>query len=443
MGRALGGVDYYELLEVKPGASSAEIKSAHRTLVKVMHPDAGGSQIMFRLVQEAYETLSDPDRRAAYDLRRGSAGSRTAPRSRQPRPRWERWEEFEEEAGEPPEPPPKAEPGTFPSGLRAIPTDTIPWWQTVDPEAKVFWRPGFGWAQRWFFTVSALWTALLAAIAVPLLTTGFSVVAAVVIVPVVYVVVTIAGKVTPKVLTWLAYFWAVGMAALGLGQLTQGELTGIGVLLLAAGVFALPPLGHWYLSSRATERIFTADFRSFNLFGAPGTRLLPAEDEPVNECDDGEWMTLDLLSGYLGQIPAVRIFHGLAWPGSSRPEVDHAVLCGHRLLLIESRMWPPGHYSWDGEGSLLREDTRFEGGELRLARTVAAYQMLLPKMDVQGIVLVHPTTPGEVTSTMPTSTPLAVMSPEDFVRGIGGWLADEPALVDREVFLTLLDQVRA
>src|SRR5882724_5674377 len=107
MGRAVGGVDYYELLEVKPGASPAESKSAHRSLVKVLHPDAGGSQIMFRLVQEAYETLSDPDRRAEYDLRRGSVGSRTAPRSRQPEPQWERWEEFEEEADQPPEPPPK------------------------------------------------------------------------------------------------------------------------------------------------------------------------------------------------------------------------------------------------------------------------------------------------------------------------------------------------
>ena len=64
----MGGVDYYELLEVKPGASQAEIKSAHRSLVKVLHPDAGGSQIMFRLVQEAYETLSDPAKRAAYGL---------------------------------------------------------------------------------------------------------------------------------------------------------------------------------------------------------------------------------------------------------------------------------------------------------------------------------------------------------------------------------------
>ncbi|AHI01252.1 DnaJ domain-containing protein [Kutzneria viridogrisea] len=448
MGRTVAGVDYYELLEVKPGASQAEIKSAHRSLVKVLHPDAGGSQIMFRLVQEAYETLSDPERRAAYDLRRGMAGSRGAPRTRpptRPAPEWEGWEEYEEELHEPePEPEPEPQqPVGFPSGLRAIPTESIPWWQSVDPESKVSWRPGFGWAQRCFFIGAALWTALLAATAVPLFAKGLTTVALVVIVPLVYVAVTIAGKATPKFITWLTYFWAAGMTGLGVWSLAQGELYGVAVLLLAGGVFALPPLCRWYLASRATERIFTYEFRSFNLFGAPGTRLLAAEDEPVKECDDGEWMTLDLLSGYLGQIPAVRIFHGLAWPGSSKAEVDHAVLCGHKLLLIESRSWLPGHYTCDAKGALQRDGAAFEGSDLRLAKTVAAYQMLLPKMDVQGFVLVHPREPGEITSAMPATVPIDVIGPEDFVRGVGGWLAGEPALIDRDVFLTLLDQVKA
>ncbi len=446
MGRAVGGVDYYELLEIKPGASQAEIKSAHRSLVKVLHPDAGGSQIMFRLVQEAYETLSDPTRRAAYDQRR----ARGVPEQRRPRPptpEWETWEEYQEETAHaereerPPEPPPR--PAGFPSGLRTIPTDTIPWWQRVNPDAKVHWRPGFGWAQRWFFTVAAVWTALLVATVVPMLTSGFSYVAVIVIVPIAYVAVTIAGKATPKFLSVITYIWAAGMAALGFYAVTTGALSGIAVVLLAAGVFALPPLGRWYLSSRVTERIFTHDFRTFNLFGAPGTRLLPSEDEPVKDCTRSEWMTLDLLSGYLGQIPAARIFHGLAWPGSSRAEVDHAVLCGRKLLLIESRAWPAGHYTSDGNGGLLRDGESFDGASLRLGRTVAAYQMLLPKVQVEGIVLVHTDEPGLVTCRMPDSVPLEVLSPETFVRHVGARLADEPAVVERDVFLTLLDQVKA
>lgn len=445
MGRAVGGVDYYELLEIKPGASQAEIKSAHRSLVKVLHPDAGGSQIMFRLVQEAYETLSDPARRAAYDQRR----SRDVPEQRRPRPpapEWETWEEYQEEAARaereerPPEPP---KPQGFASGLKAIPTESIPWWRGVNPDAKVHWRPGFGWAQRWFFTVAVVWTALLVATVVPMLATGFSYVAVVVIVPIAYVAVTIAGKATPKFLAVITYIWAAGMAALGFYSLSMGALSGIAVVLLAAGVFALPPLGRWYLSSRVTERIFTHEFRTFNLFGAPGTRLLASEEEPVKDCTKSEWMTLDLLSGYLGQIPAARIFHGLAWPGSSRAEVDHAVLCGRKLLLIESKLWPAGHYTSDGNGGLLRDGESFDGGSLRLSRTVAAYQMLLPKVQVEGIVLVHTTEPGLVTCRVDDSVPLEVVSPETFVCHIGGRLAEEPAVVERDVFLTLLDQVKA
>ncbi|MBV8933445.1 MAG: J domain-containing protein [Kutzneria sp.] len=441
----MAGVDYYELLDVEPDASQAQIRSAHRTLVKVLHPDAGGSHLMFRLVQEAYETLSDPDRRAAYDLRRrvlqspNSSGFQWWDQGGEPE------EGVEDRDGQRPAGGPQqaAEPVGFASGLSVIPTDSIAWWRTVDPETRVSWRPGFGWAQRWFFAITAVWTVLLIATAVSLSTKGLSLTIAVVTVPVAYLFVTILGKATPKFLSWLIYLWAAGMAGVGIWTLYQGEMSGIGVLLLAGGVFALPPLGRWYLGSRATERIFTPEFRSFNLFGAPGAQLLSADDEPAMDCEAAEWMTLDLLSGYLGQIPAVRIFHGLAWPGSSRPEVDHAVLCGDKLLLIESRIWPPGHYSCDADGVLLRDGATFDGADLRLARTVAAYQMLLPKMDVRGFVLVHPSVSGEVTSAMPADPPIEVMNPEDFVRIVGDWLAREPSLVNREVFLTLLDQVKA
>src|SRR4030088_216850 len=67
MGGGLHGVDYYELLGVGRSASSAEIKSAYRSLARAMHPDTGGTSGAFRLLREAYETLNDPVRRADYD----------------------------------------------------------------------------------------------------------------------------------------------------------------------------------------------------------------------------------------------------------------------------------------------------------------------------------------------------------------------------------------
>jgi molecular chaperone DnaJ len=69
--------DYYETLGVERGANDAAVKRAFRRLARQLHPDvnkddpAAGEQ--FREVAEAYEVLSDPDRRAIYD-RYGHAG---------------------------------------------------------------------------------------------------------------------------------------------------------------------------------------------------------------------------------------------------------------------------------------------------------------------------------------------------------------------------------
>ena len=63
--------DYYEVLGVARDASQEDIKKAFRSLARKSHPDAnpGDSQAeaRFREIAEAYEVLSDPQRRASYD----------------------------------------------------------------------------------------------------------------------------------------------------------------------------------------------------------------------------------------------------------------------------------------------------------------------------------------------------------------------------------------
>ncbi len=69
--------DFYTILNISPEASADEIKTAYRQLVREYHPDAQeqpGTAFLFRQVQEAYEVLGDPDKRAAYDRRRSEAG---------------------------------------------------------------------------------------------------------------------------------------------------------------------------------------------------------------------------------------------------------------------------------------------------------------------------------------------------------------------------------
>ena len=68
--------DYYEVLGVARDASPEQIKKAYRTLARQYHPDlnkASDAEARFKEINEAYEVLSDSDKRAMYD-RFGHAG---------------------------------------------------------------------------------------------------------------------------------------------------------------------------------------------------------------------------------------------------------------------------------------------------------------------------------------------------------------------------------
>lgn len=64
-------VDYYEVLQISPNADPDTVHRVYRYLAQRFHPDnqETGSEARFREIHEAYTVLSDPERRARYDVR--------------------------------------------------------------------------------------------------------------------------------------------------------------------------------------------------------------------------------------------------------------------------------------------------------------------------------------------------------------------------------------
>ncbi len=81
--------DYYQILGVGPLADEKEIKKAYRTIIRYCHPDSPDCRMTkdeLLSVQEAYETLANPEKRAQYDRRRNGPRTRRTEGGRAPAP---------------------------------------------------------------------------------------------------------------------------------------------------------------------------------------------------------------------------------------------------------------------------------------------------------------------------------------------------------------------
>ena len=105
--------DYYEVLQVHPRADSEVIRAAYRALARKYHPDLGGDPNRMIALNDAWDVLGDPVRRAEYDALRASGGG--APAGGAARP-----------SGPGVQRRPEASTAAEPEGSRSTPTSDVP-----------------------------------------------------------------------------------------------------------------------------------------------------------------------------------------------------------------------------------------------------------------------------------------------------------------------------
>ncbi|TCC19606.1 J domain-containing protein [Kribbella speibonae] len=450
----MGGADHYEVLNVERTASAAEIKTAYRKLVRQVHPDQGGNAALFRLVQEAWTTLSDPVKRASYD--RLLAGQSTT-REPDPRPRPDPRRE--------PDPQPEPEPtwtwstdqpwSNEPSSEQASseqPEQSRTTGERTQPvnTGPIHATPTFG---RWRVPALVALTVFAALIIWILATTDYNgfwdVVFGVGTAAMIVVAMPphwsrrvplgglfkVLGVLTAAFLLVALFLTFNPFAASGVS--TVGRVL-VGVVV--AGLIVVRILtGRWSTAHALDQAIDRTAAYEFNLWGRPGEPLIDdALAAPISAYDVLlQRRTANLLDPVIGALPAAKLVHGAQLGAVA---VDHMLLNGNRVALIVSLTGPPGAYSLDAYGSLVFNGQPIDSPAPALEAAVTAWSGRLRTAQVRGFLIVHPTVDGQggIMTQGGSEAAVTCLSARSADRELLNWLQPEGNVLDRRLLYDVL-----
>ena len=416
-----------------------------------MHPDQGGNAALFRLVLDAWNTLSDPAKRAAYDrgLDRPAEAPRSEPR-REPEPEPEptfTWSTDQPWSTE--QPRSSEQPWTTEqpwSGDRPSAADQP---RTTGDRASadagpVQARPGFG---RWRLP-ALLALAAFVALDITILVSGsyhgfwdfaFGVGTAAMI------VVALPPHWSRRVplrslLKSLGTLTAAAMLLVLLPYFDD-NLSTLDRALIVAVVVGLVVVriltGRWseaHALDRAIDR--TAAYE-FNLWGRPGEPLVDdALAAPITPYDVLlQRRTANLLDPVIAALPAAKLVHGAQLGAIA---VDHMLINGHRVALIVSLVGPPGEYSLDSYGSLVLNGQPLDSPVSALEGAVEAWRGRLRTSEVRGFLVVHPSVDGRITARSTPECAVTCLSAQSADHELLNWLQPEGNVLDRRLLYDVL-----
>jgi len=131
-----------------------------------------------------------------------------------------------------------------------------------------------------------------------------------------------------------------------------------------------------------------------------------------------------ILLNELLALPGVRIFLGVrAAAAPDLPRIPHAISAGRQLILVESVAWPPGRYAARTAGRIHCDGTYIGQSVRPLVHAVRYWRETLPRGHrVSALVVVHPTTAGDLALPAPTPRDLAWSRSDEAVSVIGARL---------------------
>jgi len=301
---------------------------------------------------------------------------------------------------------------------------TANWWQTAQHlDRAVAWWPRTGEIDQTlivlgFVLVAGLvWFGLLSAVAGSATGAGFGMVAAVV--------------------WWgLRYLGRIGDGFPGWFLLGQ-DLWGVGLVCCVVISKVLP--WHPAPTKQVDAKIYTT-----KEWGTPGQPMAATAsfgaDDPA-AARDADCQVAQRLKDLVTQDSA-RFIHGLRFTPGGTIAVDHAVVVGSRVALIEVKLWQPGIYSCDGPLAVLYYGERFRGGSVELSTAASLCRAQLgPDVDVRAWIVVVPGgEPDRHTYVLDnTGAPEGIdLCRTDDLDTVREWLADARNEIDPSLVQTLV-----
>lgn len=449
-------VNYYEVLGVSRGAPPEVIKAAYRAHAKVKHPDRDGGGDEFATVTAAYQVLSDPDQRRQHDAQLDAAhtGAPTPPVAEdvddwgEPIDDSAGWQEPQQtsRAGQArPKPDFSAQDPRLLAGYDAwarmpIPPDQLSWREQADRlrqggSTAAVRRPAPALPRAKFaFRHVALvaWLASCVLLEVAGAASGYGVGA--------FFGGVVFGLARAMNLSgclatgaYLLYY-LVALAMVPAGAMYAAS-AGVAFLPLVPAVTYGFAVESWRrhrqdgpAQSRVAPPLLPVEAVEQNFqWGHPGGHLFSGKNSFTARNATlgfgGEILTSQLIDVF-ETIPGVRVVHGLV-PGAGQADIDHAILCGNRLVLVDAKNWAGGDYYWlSGQVmSTTAEGVLPRGNPMNWARPIMA--RAFPRTVVRPVVVIHSNNGAPVrTNNQGRDGGAELMTPVEFVETIGHWLVE-------------------